>query len=290
MGSGLVLLLACAGGQVDVRLEGILRRLAEEAEIFAQTATNLTSEETLQQRARKNPRRFRLRLGSRAVEPPKPEYQSREIVSEYGFAVLKEAPGVIHEFRQVVSVDGRRIKSREQARHSLARGLKSADDRVKKQMLEQFQRYGLTEAAADFGQLLLLFGQRRQADYHFRVTRAERLGAEPAVVVDFEQRGGSSSLMIFQGKTAVHQRLDGEIWAREGDWLPLRIKLRSSRQVSRVWVRDEASVDYTMSQHGVLVPAAVVHRQWAGPELLVENLFRYAAFRRFAAEAQVKYD
>ena len=284
------LAVLCAGWQADGRLEGILQRLAEEAEIFAQAATNLTGEETLQQKARKSPRRFRPRLGSGAVEPPKPEYQSREIVSEYGFAVLKEAPGVIHEFRQVVSVDGRRIKSREEARQSLARGLSSADDRVKKRMLEQFQRYGLAEAAADFGQLLLLFGQRRQADYYFRVMRQERLGAESAVVVDFQQRGGGGSLLIFQGKTAVHARLDGEIWAREGDWLPLGIKLRSSRQVNRLWIRDEASVDYTMSQHGVSVPAAVVHRQWAGQELLVENLFRYAAFRRFTAEAEVKYD
>jgi len=157
-------------------------------------------------------------------------------------------------------------------------------------MLEQFQRYGLAEAAADFGQLILLFGPRRQGDYHFRVTRLERLGADAALVVDFQQKGGSGSLLIFQGKTATHQKLDGEIWAREGDWLPLRITLRSSRQVGKLWVRDEASVDYTMSQHGVLVPAAVVHRQWAGQDLLVENLFRYAAFRKFAAEAQVKYD
>ena len=291
MGSGLLrLMVVCAGWQADERLEGILRRLAEEAEIFAQTATNLTGEETLQQKARKSPRRFHPRLGSGATEPPKPEYQSREIVSEYGFAVLKEAPGVIHEFRQVVSVDGRRIKSREEARHSLARGLSSADDRLKKRMLEQFQRYGLAEAAADFGQLILLFGPRRQGDYHFRVTRLERLGADAALVVDFQQKGGSGSLLIFQGKTATHQKLDGEIWAREGDWLPLRITLRSSRQVGKLWVRDEASVDYTMSQHGVLVPAAVVHRQWAGQDLLVENLFRYAAFRKFAAEAQVKYD
>jgi hypothetical protein len=59
--------------------------------------------------------------------------------------------------------------------------------------------------------------------------------------------------------------------------------------VDKLSVRDEASVDYAMSQHGVLVPAAVVHRRWVGQDLLVENRFGYAAFRKFAAEAQVKY-
>jgi hypothetical protein len=286
----LALLLAGLAPQTDQRLEAILGRVSEEAEIFAQTAPNLTGEETLQQKARKNPRRFRPRLGSAATQPPPAEYRSREIVSEYGFAVLQEAPGVIHEFRQVVSVDGRRILSQEQARHSLARGLTSADDRVKKRMLEQFQRFGLAEAAADFGQLILLFGQRRQGDYQFHASRRERVGADAAVVVDFEQRSGSGSLLILQGKTTVHQKLAGELWVREGDWLPLRITLQSSRQVDKLALRDEASVEYLMSPHGVLVPASVVHRQWTGQQLLVENLFRYAGFRKFAAEAEVKYD
>ncbi len=289
MGPVSVLLLAGLAAEPDQRLEAILGRVAEEAEVFAQAAMNLTAEETLQQRARRSGRRFRPRLGAGPVQPPKPEYGTREIVSEYGFTVFKEAPGVIHELRQVVAVDGRRIVGREQARDALARGVKSEDDRVKKRMLDQFRRFGLSEAAADFGQVVLLFGQRRQGDYQFRVARRERVGAEAAVVVDFQQRGGSEPLFILEGKTAIHQKLDGELWAREGDWLPLRITLRSSRQVDKLSVRDEASVDYAMSQHGVLVPAAVVHRRWVGQDLLVENRFGYAAFRKFAAEAQVKY-
>jgi len=109
-------------------------------------------------------------------------------------------------------------------------------------------------------------------------------------VVDFQQKGGSGSLVIFEGSTAIHQRLDGDIWVRQGDWLPLRITLRSSRQQEKLQVRHEASVDYVMSQHGVLAPASVVHRQWAGDQLVVENLFRYSAFRRFGAESEVRYD
>lgn len=289
MGAVLFLLSAALAGQADDRLAAMLGRLAEEAEIFSQAALNLTAEETLQQRARKNPRRFRPRLGTGAAQPPKPEFQTREIVSEYGYTVFKEAPGAIHELRQVVAVDGRRVLGQEQAREALARGLKSHDDRLKKRMLDQFRRLGLSEAAADFGQLILLFSTRRRDDYHFRILRAGRLGAEEAVVVDFQQKGGAGSLLIFHGKTALHQPLAGEIWVRQGDWLPLRITLRSSRQVEETVVRDEASVEYAMSAHGVLTPASVVHRQWAGDELVVENLFRYTPFRKFAAEAQVKY-
>jgi len=285
-----LLLLAGVGGQAPDRLQTALARLGEEAEVFSLTAVDLTGEETLQQRARRPPPRFRPRLGAKAHQPPQPEYQTREIVSEYGFAVLKESPGVIHEFRQVVSVDGRKLASPARARESLARGLKSGDDRIKRQMLDKFRRHGLASAAADFGQLILLFTPRRQADYCFRVIREDRLGADAALVVDFQQKTGSGSLLIFEGKTALYQRLDGEVWMRQRDGLPLRITLRASRTQEKVPVRDEAAVDYVLSPHGVLVPASVVHRQWAADQLLVENRFSYSAFRKFAAETQVTFD
>lgn len=289
---GILLWLAavCQPAQPDQRLEAILARVSEEAEIFSQAAANLTAEETFQQRARKSPRRFRPRFGRAATEPPKVEYSTREIVSEYGYARLRESPGRLHEFRQVVAVDGRRVKSQEQARHSLARDLRSEDDRVKKRMLEQFKRHGLASAAADFGQVILLFDRRRLADYEFRVARAERVGAEPALVVTFRQTGGGGSLVIFEGRSAIYQALEGELWVREPDWLPLRILLKTARKRDEVVIRDEATVDYVMSQHGVMVPASVVYRQFAGDALLVENRFRYSPFRRFAAEAEVKYD
>jgi len=287
--SAALLLLTWAGGQAPDRLLAVLARLGEEAEIFAHAAVDLTAEEMLQQRALKPPPRFRPRLGARAHQPPKPDYQTREIVSEYGFSVLQESPGVIHEFRQLVSVNGRKIASPQKARESLVRGLKSDDDRIKRQMLEEFRRHGLASAATDFGQLILLFSPRRQADYYFRAVREDRLGADAVLVVDFQQKAGSGSLLIFEGKTALHQRLDGEVWARQPDGLPLRIAVRTSRTRESVWIRDEAAVDYLMSPHGILVPASVLHRQWAADQLLVENRFRYSAFRKFSAETQVKF-
>jgi hypothetical protein len=291
MGVVLVLLAAVwPPAQADERLQAILDRVAEEAAILYQMAPNLVSEETFVQRARKNPRRFRPRLGSRAVQPPKPGYATREIVSEYGYSVLKESPGRLHEFRQIVSIDGRRVLGADKARESLFRGLKSEDDRVKRRMLENFRKHGLVSAATDFGQLLLLFGRRRLADYEFRVMREERVGAEAAVVVSFRQIGGEESLVIFEGRTAVRQRLEGELWVRQTDSMPLRISLRSSRAREGATIRDEATVEYTMTPHGALAPVSVAHRQWSGSELVVENIFRYSAFRRFSAEAEIKFN
>jgi len=274
----------------DQRLPAILSRLGEEAEVFARMAPDMVAQETLKQRARKMPRRFRPRLGNSAVQPPKPQYRTREIVSEYGYSMFRQAPGVLHEFRQVVSVDGRRIASVEGARRTLSRGLRSEDDRLKKRMLEDFEKHGLTGAAADFGQVILLFGKRRLAEYAFSISGAGRIGADAALILSFQQTGGAGSLLIFDRRSALHQPLEGEIWVRQPDPLPLRIVLRSTRKEADAVIRDEARVDYVVSPHGALAPVSVVHRQLAGDELVVENLFQYSSFRKFSSETEVKFD
>lgn len=35
--------------------------------------------------------------------------------------------------------------------------------------------------------------------------------------------------------------------------------------------------------------AGVVHRQFAAEQLVVENVFQYGTFRKFSAEAEVKF-
>jgi len=297
MRAGLVVLAAAmlAGGQTpgqtgEERLKAILSRVSEEAEVFLLAAPNLVGQETFQQRAAKAPRRFRPRLGSAAIQVPKPQYSTREIVSEYGYSVLRGAPGQLHEFRQIVSIDGRQIRSVEKARTTLTLGLKSADDRVKKRMVEDFKRHGLAEAAADFGPLILLFGKRRLGDYSLALSGSGRIGAEAALIVSFRQVAGTGSLLIFEKRKALRQPLEGEVWVRQPDWLPLRIGLRSSRKEETYSVRDEATVDYVLSPHGVLVPVSVVHRQFAGDELVVENLFRYSPFRKFTADTEIKFN
>ncbi len=270
-------------------MQSILARVSEEADVFRANAPKMLAEETLVQRALKPPRRFRPRIGAAAVTAPKPEYRTREIVSEYGFSSFKDSPNALHEFRQVVTVDGRRVSSQQDARRSLAIGMRSEDDEVKKRMLERFEKHGLAGAAADFGQVLLLFGRRQLQDYEFRSDGEGRIGAEAALILTFRQRGGGGSLLIFEKRKALHVPLDGRLWVRRADSRPLRVELSSTRKEGNTEIRDEATVDYTVNAHGVSAPVSVTHREFSGGTLVVENVFQYSPFRVFSVDAEIKF-
>jgi hypothetical protein len=271
------------------QIQSILARVSEEAEVFRANAPKMLAEETLVQRALKPPRRFRPRVGTAAVTAPKPEYRMREVVSEYGYSSFKGSPNALHEFRQVVTVDGRRVSTQEEARRSLAIGMRSEDDAVKKRMLERFEKHGLAGAAADFGQVLLLFRRRQLRNYEFRVEGEGRIGADAALILTFRQRGGEGSLLIFEKRKAMHLPLAGRLWVRSSDSRPLRVELSSIRKEGEIEIRDEATVDYTVNAHGVAAPASVVHRQFGGATMVVENVFRYSPFRVFSVDATVKF-
>jgi hypothetical protein len=280
-------LLPAAGAQT---LPAILSRVAEEAAVFRNVAPQVLAEETLTQRALKAPPRFHPRAGAAATKPIARVRQTREIVSEYSFGALKDAPDSLHEFRQVVSVDGQPVSAAAAARHSLALGLASADDHARKRMLEDFQKYGLTTAVVDFGPLLLLFTKRQQADYHFELAGDDRIGADQVKIVSYTQISGPDRMLVFQGHRAIHQPIQGRIYARVPDGLPLRISIVESRAGGKTTFRDEAVVDYTPNAQGFLAPAAVTHKGFAGDELLVEDAFRYTAFRKFGADSAVKFE
>ncbi len=292
MRPGLLLLLAApilAFGP-DQPLEQVLSRVSEEAEAFRQIAPKILAREKLVQRAILPPRRFRPRLGSAALEPPKPQYRTREVISEYGFGTLAEAPGALHEFRQVVSVDGRSVASVEKARRTLTSGLRSADDEARKRMLEDFEKHGLTGAATDFGQVLLLFTRRRLGEYSFAWAGEGHVGAVPARILSFKQTAGSASFLIVEKRKAIHQTLEGQLWVRERDSMPLRIVLLSECKDCRGGVRQEATVEYLTADQGFLAPAIVVRRQMSGGNLLVEDSYEYTDFRLFQADADIRFD
>src|SRR5207249_4255512 len=154
-------------------------------------------------------------------------------------------------------------------------------DSVKKQLLKEFEKHGLIGAATDFGQLILLFSKRRLANYDFEIAGQDRIGADLAAVISFKQKGGRESLTVFSRNTAMRSSLEGSIWVRLPDYVPLRIKLLSSRKEDLFIVDTEATVDYAMSAHGCILPAAVAHREMAGDKLITENIFEYAPFRKF---------
>ena len=283
----LVLLPLAKAQQPDIH--AMTARLSEEAEVFSQAARAVLSQETLTQRARKPAPRVRLRIGAAATAPPKEEFLTREIISEYGYASFKDSPAALHEFRQVISVDGRQVLTREKARRTLTLGVRSADDNVKKQMLKDFEKHGLTGAATDFGQLILLFTKRRLPNYQFELAGQDRLGADTAAMLSFRQYGGNGALTTFAGREALRTSLQGTIWLRMPDHLPLRIRLRSERREGEYVVKTEATVDYAMSPHGFILPAAVAHREMTEGKLLTENIFQYTPFRKFGAESELKF-
>ena len=287
----LVMILAAglAWAQNSTPLSQSLARISEEAEVFARVAPNMLAEETLEQKALKGQPRFRPRIGAAATAPLEPRYQTREIVSEYGYSGLRESPGMVHEFRQVISVDGRKMSTAEQARHTLALGLTSEDDRARKRMAEEFQKYGLLGAAVDFGQILLLFRKRSLDEYEFRITGSERIGADDAMVISYRQVAGPDKFLVFEGRKSIRERLAGNIWVRRSDGLPLRISMRSSWTEKRLNVRHEATVEYASTPYGVVLPASVRHIEYRGDQLQVENVFRYSPFKRFRADTEIKF-
>ena len=272
-----VAVLIAAAGQAP-HLPDLLSRLSEEAEMYRRMAPQTLSEETFEQRA-----------FTAGPAPGQVRLQTREIVSEYGVGFLKEAPDSLHEFRQVIAVDGRPVASPEKARHSLSLGLHSPDDRVRKRMLEDFQAHGLAGAAVDFGPLILLFTKRQLENYRYTLADTAWVGAEEAVVLSYRQAGGPQNVTVFAGRKAIRLPLEGLVVLRKTDGLPLRVTLRAARTERRQTFVEEASVDYMMTRHGCLAPAAVLHRTLVDGRIVTENCFRYAEFRRFGAESEIKF-
>jgi hypothetical protein len=286
----LVWLLASTLSAETLPLADILSRVSEEAEVFRRKAPELLAEETLHQRSLK-PIRHGPKVGAAAQQAQAMTFQERTIVSEYSYGKLQDSPEKLHEFRQVTSVDGRQVKTAQKARRTLSLGLQSADDRGRKRMLEDFQKYGLEGAATDFGQLLLLFSKRQMHEYDFQIQGTELVGADQAVVLTYKQRGDTNQMLVFEGRKTVRPKMEGRIWVRQQDGLPLRISLDVQWVENLLNVRrHEAVVEYRLSPYGVLVPATVSHREYLDRSLLMENLYRYETFRRFGADAEIKFD
>lgn len=268
----------------------ILARAAVEAEAFQQNIPNALSEETLDQKALMPPSRFRPRIGSSAMAAPHPRIRTRQIVSEYSVGTFQAAASHdLHEFRQVVSVDGRAVQSIESARHALSLGVHSEDDRIRKRMLEDFARYGLVDIASDYGLILLEFSKRGQQNLDVQLGSIANIGTETARALIWKQKSDAGGELEFAGKSAVRQPLQGVLWVRESDGLPLRVEAWAEYTDHKHVIRDHATVDYSQSSHGFLTPVSVVHRHLIDGQLITENLYRYQPFKMFSSDAEIKF-
>ena len=280
MARTVILLFFAAGlAWADERTQRLAVRLAEEAAAFQRIASQVVGVETLEQRAQKPPRRFRIRVGNAATKPSEPEWQQRKIVSEYGFTTFA-SDGSLHELRQVTSVDGRAIKNK--GPEALARIILASDDSRKLEMLRQFEEHGLVGAVTDFGPLLLLFAPANIARYEFSYVRQAALADTAALVFSYKQLDSASGLTVYVGGEAKMQAITGEIWTR-ADYLPLRVTLQSSSGE----ILQEATVDYQLSRYGALLPVATRHRETRAGKVTAENNFSYSDFKRFGASADI---
>ena len=282
--------LLAAEAPWQISLPQIQARVAEEAAALEQNVPQSLTVETLEQRALLPPTRFRPRFGKGALEAPQLRLRVREIVSEYSVGTLRESasPNLL-EFRQVISVDGRKVQSAESARHALSLGIQSPDDRIRKRMLENFARYGLVDVATDYGLILLAFTHRGQQLMEISAAGEAVVGADAALVLAWRQTSASEGELEFSGRMAVRRPLEGRLYVRQSDGLPLRISAWAEHADDKRLVRDEATVEYVMSSHGFLTPASVVHRHLVDGKLMTENRYRYEPFKMFSADTEIKF-
>jgi hypothetical protein len=268
----------------------ILGRVAEEAEVLLQNAPKTLTQETLEQRALMPPSRFKPLTGP-AAELLRPHVQVREVVSEYSVGPLRDSPSDnLVEFRQVVSVDGRPIQSVESARHALSLGMRSADEGIRKRMLENFARHGLVDVATDYGLILLAFTKRGQQELRIVQAGTGRIGTDDTIIFKWEQTSASAGELEFHGKTVARRALQGLLWARTSDGLPLRVQAWVEYvNAAKRRIRDEGTVEYVLSPHGFLTPASVLHRHLVDGNLMTENLYRYGTFKMFGADVEIKF-
>ena len=284
------LVAAAPGPSPDsLSLEQILSRVAEEAEMLQENITNAVTQETFEQRAVMPPSRFRPRAGT-AAPGEKPRLQTRQIVSEYSIGTFKEtASRDLHEFREVVSVDGRTVQSAATARHALSLGVRSEDDRIRKRMLENFARYGLVDIATDYGLILLEFTKRGLPNLEISAGPTANIGADTALALAWKQKTDAGGQLEFAGKRTVREPLQGILWVRASDGLPLRVEAWAGYQDNQHVIADRAAVDYVESSHGFLTPVSVVHRHFIDGHLVTENLYRYQPFKTFSSDAEIKF-
>jgi hypothetical protein len=281
---GLMLLGFALVLRADDSTQKLVKRLGDEAAAFQKIAPQLVGRETLHQRALAPPH-FKMRVGDAAKQPQAADWREHEIVSEYAFALLGRQ---VHELRQVTSVDGKRMAGEIKAQDALAKLVTGNDDQRKRRALEQLEKYGLRGSATDFGQILLLFSRGSIERYEFTAAGPRLMGTVATQVFHYQQLDGPQALTVFRGASgagaATPQRLsvEGEIWVREADGLPVRITMTATDSTDKDKpLREEATVDYGMSAFGTLLPVETTQRELRAGEEVAENKFSYSGFHRF---------
>src|SRR5580704_13199104 len=242
----LCLLLLMPLLQADELTKKVMARVSEEAEAFQRVAPEVLGEETLHQRSLKPAGRFHPRIGNAAMSSPKDEWQERTIVSEYGFTAFGTDSSSLHEIRQVTAVDGKKIEDTKKAQQALAKAITATDDARKKTLLKQFEKYGLVGAVTDYGQALLLFTRRNMERYELTNKGSNSLGGQSVRVFGYRQIDGPEAVTVIEenkNDQVKHLRIEGELWVRSDNFLPVRIVMVAIQTEAPDRAREEAAID-----------------------------------------------
>jgi hypothetical protein len=278
LSAALILHLPMFGVQ-DPRVTEAMYRVSKEASQLWQIAPGFIARETLNQKALAR-KVSHFQVGS--ISPGETRYQTREIVSFYGLGAFKGSPEALREFRETFSLDGAAVEDENKARTHFVELLTHGDNSAKQEAVDKFEKRCVAGSATDFGQLILLFTKLNVNKYAYDFGGDTRLGVDSAWIIQFKQQKGKESLHISDAGKKIDEKLQGEIWVRQGDYLPLRVVLNSTRKNHKNEVRDEAKVDYTVVS-GALLPAAIVYRRFLNDELVLESIYRYAGWEAMAA-------
>ena len=85
-------------------------------------------------------------------------------------------------------------------------------------------------------------------------------------------------------------RAEGEVWVWEANYQPVKITLAAGQGEGALAVREEAAVEYFMSDYGVLLPVSTEHRELRAGKVVAENLFAYRSFKKFGASSDIIFE
>ncbi len=285
----LVLVALCAGaGLAQLGLDR--PQLASRAQSFAEQLPNLVGTETLRQRSISYASRLRIRVGEAALKPAPPKIRERTIHSELAYALRGQEEKNWYELRTVLTVDGKRVNTPRKAREKLLLGLKSDDERQRLKLMEEFSRYGLEALATDYSLTLLLFRPGEIDRLQLEEAGSEFIGADRVLRYRFRRQDDGAALTLYDQKQVVRQPLVGEIWVRQADMTPVRIRLDSRLEQNGVVIEDTGEVEYDVSRFGVAVPVRVRHTRQVNGQLVNETNYLYENFQKFGAETELKFN
>jgi len=263
--------------------------IARHADIFQQKALLMISEETLLQRSYKLPPHPHFAIGT-AAETVYAAFFLSEVVSQYSIGPVRgDKSGELLEVREIVSKDGRSIRTPEVARKALQRDISSGEVGMRKRLLQEFTALGLVDVATDYGLILLAFTTAGSKGIELKPqpVAAAWIGTDPVIAFDWQQTAGG--VLEFRGRKVNRRPLHGRIWVRRSDAVPLRITASMEHDEPKHRLRDDATVEYGLSASGFVTPASVAHRHFVDEQLLTENLYTYTPFRVFTTDTVIQF-